>query len=287
MADLTPYLQVYLLWVLIAESFHSLQSLSVSCFHVILGLPGPGFPSTCMSKVVLTAPLEHSTCPYQQSLLSFRMRASSSSSSFDPIVTLSCGLTLQICLIIALSFRCRRWRFGFVNGQVSLSCSAHELYPWPCILKERWREKRTGSSSLDFYQAVFTCHQLLRVYLLDSKRKLPPPSCQVWLGLPSVVCLPRGVQFPVTVYMCNQGPMSSAWASCISCAPSACSHCRRCCCCPLHCDSQCTETHPYMLYLTEIKSHRIWPIWKAVPIKNSNLTEFSDHFTTDFIKKLT
>ena len=35
----------------------------------------------------------------------------------------------------------------------------------------------------------------------------------------------------------------------------------------------------------EIKSHRIWPIWKAVPIKNSNLTEFSDHFATDFMKK--
>ena len=35
----------------------------------------------------------------------------------------------------------------------------------------------------------------------------------------------------------------------------------------------------------EIKSHRIWPIWKAIPIKNSNLTEFSDYFTTDFMKK--
>ena len=31
----------------------------------------------------------------------------------------------------------------------------------------------------------------------------------------------------------------------------------------------------------EIKSHRIWPIWKSIPIKKSNLTEFSDHFTTD------
>ena len=35
----------------------------------------------------------------------------------------------------------------------------------------------------------------------------------------------------------------------------------------------------------EIKSHRIWPIWKAIPIKNSDLTEFSDHFTIDFMKK--
>ena len=37
------------------------------------------------------------------------------SSSLDLVVT-SCGLTLQICLIIA-----SHWRFGFVNGQVSLA----------------------------------------------------------------------------------------------------------------------------------------------------------------------
>ena len=123
MADFTPDLQVRLSWGLIAESFQSLQSLSVSCFHVILGLPGPRFPSTCMSEAVLIAPLERSTCPYHRSLLSFRMRSRSSmpsrtSRSLDLVVTMSCGLTLRICLIIALSFRCRRWRFGFVNGQV-------------------------------------------------------------------------------------------------------------------------------------------------------------------------
>ena len=110
---------------IMAESFHPLQSLSVSCFFVILGLLGPRFPSACMRKAVLTAPLECSTCPYQGSLLSFRMRSRSSmpscaSSSLDLVVTTSCSLTLQICLIIALSFRCRHWRFGFVNGQVSL-----------------------------------------------------------------------------------------------------------------------------------------------------------------------
>ena len=142
-----------------AESFHSLQSLSVSCFHVILGLPGPRFPSICMSKAVLTAPLERSTCLYHRSLLSFRMRSRSSMSSrtissLDPVVT------LQICLIIALLFRCRRWRFGFVNGQVSLAQSiaphTQELYTWPHVLKERWREERTGSRSLNFFQVVFT-----------------------------------------------------------------------------------------------------------------------------------
>ena len=127
-------------WGLIAESFHSLRSLSVSCFQVILGLPGSCFPLTCMSKAVLTAPLEHSTCPYHRSLLSFSMRSRSSipssiSSSMDLMVAVSCGLTLQICLIIALSFRCRRWRQGFVTGQVSLAWSialcTHVLYTRP------------------------------------------------------------------------------------------------------------------------------------------------------------
>ena len=115
---------------------------------------------------LLTAPLEHSRCPYHRSLLSFRMRSRSSmpsctSSSLDLVVTMSCSLTLQISLIIALSFRCRGWRFGFVNGQVSLAWSialcTQELYTRPCVLKERWREERTGSRSLNFFQAVFTC----------------------------------------------------------------------------------------------------------------------------------
>ena len=124
-----------------------LSAIPLCCFHVILGLPGPRFLSTCMSKAVLTASLERSTCPYHRSLLSFRMRSRSSmpsrtSSSLDLVVTMSCGLTLQNCLIIALSFRCRRWRFGFVNGQVSLAWSialrTQKLYTWPRVLKERW-----------------------------------------------------------------------------------------------------------------------------------------------------
>ena len=160
MADLTPDLQVCLSWGLIAESFLSLQSLSVSCFHVILGLPGSRFPSNSMSKAVLTASLECSTCPYQRSLLSFRMRSRSSmpsyaSSSLDLVVTMSWGQTLQICLIIVLSFCCRRWRFGFVNGQVSVTWNI-ELDTRPRVLKEKWREERTGSRSLNFFQASFT-----------------------------------------------------------------------------------------------------------------------------------
>ena len=147
------------------ESFYSLQFRSVICVHVILGLPGPCFPSTCMSKALLTAPLECSICPYKQSHFSFRMRSRYSmqtytSSSVDLVVTISCGLILQICLIIALSIRCRQWRFGFVKGQVSLAWSIAlytHLYTWPLVLKERCWEKRTGNNSLNFFQAVFTC----------------------------------------------------------------------------------------------------------------------------------
>ena len=116
---------------------------------------------------------------------------------------------------------CRRWRFGFVNGQVSLAWSialrTQELYTGPRVLKERWREVRTGSRSLNFFQAVFTCvvvkvhsHLLLRACLLGNKRKLPPQACQVQPGLPSVICHPMGVQFPGTLYICSQGLLSSA-----------------------------------------------------------------------------
>ena len=95
--------------------------------------------------------------PYQRSLLSFRMRSRSSklscaSSSVDLMVVVSCGLTLQICLIIALSFRCRLGRLSFVNGQVSLAWRIafrlQALYTQPGVLKKRWWEERNGISSL-------------------------------------------------------------------------------------------------------------------------------------------
>ena len=92
----------------------------------------------------------HMSIPVEPSF--FRMQPrfsmpSHASSSLDLVVTMSWGLTLQICLIcliIALSFCCRRWRFGFVNGQVSLVWSialrTQELYKWPRVLKEAGRE---------------------------------------------------------------------------------------------------------------------------------------------------
>ena len=85
-----------------------------------------------------TAALERSTCPYQQSLLSFRMRSrtlmlSRASSSLDLVVTMSCGLTLLTCLIIALSLHCRRWKFGFSMAKShwhGALCSADVKYWW-------------------------------------------------------------------------------------------------------------------------------------------------------------
>ena len=51
-----------------AENFQSLQSLSVSCFQVILGLPGPRLPIICMSKAVCTVGAVHVSIPAEPSL---------------------------------------------------------------------------------------------------------------------------------------------------------------------------------------------------------------------------
>ena len=118
-ADLTPDLQLLLSWGSTVASFCSRQSFSNSFFHVSLGLPVPHLPSICISHAVLNAPLEISTCPNQRSLLSLKMSLRSSSSSFasislDLTVATSSGLILQICLIMALSLRCKPCRFVLV-----------------------------------------------------------------------------------------------------------------------------------------------------------------------------
>ena len=65
----------------------------------------------------------HMSIPAEPSLLQNEVMPSRANSSLDLVVTMSCGLMLQSCLIIALSFPCRRQKFGFVNGQVSLAWS--------------------------------------------------------------------------------------------------------------------------------------------------------------------
>ena len=115
-----------------------------------LGLPGPPFPSTWRSKAVSTAPLERSTCPYQRSHLFFRMRSRFSmpshvSSSLDLVVTVSCGLTVQICLIIALSFRCRHWlcQWPSLTGMEHCALHTRAVYVATCLEREvAGREKQ-------------------------------------------------------------------------------------------------------------------------------------------------
>ena len=64
--------------------------------------------------------------PNQRSLLFLKMRSRSSSSSLpssllDLTVATSSCLLLQICLIMALSLRCKHCRFVLVSGRVSLA----------------------------------------------------------------------------------------------------------------------------------------------------------------------
>ena len=54
---------------------------------------------------------------------------------------------------------------------------------------------------------------------------------------------------------------------------------------PINQYKQSISQHMCHISHCEIKSYRIWLIWKPVPIKFSNLTEFSDHLTTHFMKK--
>ena len=92
-------------------------------------------------------------------LLSFRMRSRSSmpsrtSSSMDLVVTMSCNLTLQICLIIALSFRCRCWRFDcqWPSPAGMEHCALHTRAVHMATCFERGGSK----TALNFFQAVFS-----------------------------------------------------------------------------------------------------------------------------------
>ena len=194
------------------ESFKSLQFLSVICFHVILGRPGSCFPSTCMSKALLTAPLEHSTCPYQQSHFSSRMRYRSSmqtctSNSLDLVVTMSCGLTLHICLIIALSFAAdigglalsmaKSYRHGALRSTHN-TCT-HSHVSWKRA-GGKSQPVATPWTSSRWFSHVLCCkvhsHRLLRACLPGSKRKIPPPACQVRLGTSLCGLLSKGHAVP-------------------------------------------------------------------------------------------
>ena len=167
LADLTPDLQVCLSWRSKAESFHSLRSLSVSCFHVILGLPGPCFPSTYRSKAVLTAPLEH--CTHVHISLVF----SPSEWGPDPqcqasqvhvahwiwwwqylaawhcrsVWSLPCHSAADAGGL-ALSMAKSHWHGALRSTPKSCTCGH--------VSWKRCQEDTTGSRSLDYFQTVFT-----------------------------------------------------------------------------------------------------------------------------------
>ena len=158
-----------------------------------LGPPKPMLSIKLYVTDWLTAQLEHSTCPYQRSLLSFRMRSRSSvpscaSSSLDLMVIISCSMTLQICLA---------WSRAFCT---------QELYTLSCNLKERWLEERPGSSTLNFFQAALT-HIVVESSQPLASENISPSSKRkyqlVRSHLPSVVYRPKGVQCPGTLYTCN------------------------------------------------------------------------------------
>ena len=143
---------------------------------------------------------------------------------------------------LALSMAKSRWHGALRSAHKS--CTHGHVF-WKRIGVKRELVADPWTSSRQYSHMLWLkvqSHLLLRACLLGSKRKLPPQACQVQPGLSSLVCYPRGVQFPGTVYICSQGLLSSSWAHCISCAPSACSHCRRCCCSPLQSDRGCMET---------------------------------------------
>ena len=130
----------------------------------------PRLPSICISYAVLIAPLERSTCTNQRSLLSLKMRSRSSSSSFasnslDLTVATASGLILQICLIMALSLHCKRYRFVLVSGQVSLAWSmalrTQELYT--CV---HWLESKAKNLS--------TCSLNCLISYIHTKKKTSP-----------------------------------------------------------------------------------------------------------------
>ena len=91
-----------------------------------------------------------------------------------------------------------------------------ELYTWPCVLKERWHEERTGSRSLNFFQAVFTCVAVessqppAAESMSPRQQKEATTSSLSGPTWTSFCCLPSKRQFPGTMYIWSQGPMSSA-----------------------------------------------------------------------------
>ena len=97
-------------------------------------------------------------------------------------------------------------------------CAPHtRAVPAATCLEREVGEERTGSSFLNFFQAVFT-HVVAESSQPPAAESMSPrqqkeatTSSLSGLTWTSFCGLPqRGVQFPGTVYICNQGPLSSS-----------------------------------------------------------------------------
>ena len=161
MAALKPDLQVCLSWGLIAESFHSLQSHSVSlsswasqahAFHQpvcqrLSLLHHWSVPHVHTIRVFSPSEWGHPQCQaaqvaywtwWWQCLAAWHCRS---------VWSLPCHFTADAGGL-ALSMAKSPW-----HGALH---STHKSCTHGHVLKERWHEDRIGSRSLNFFQAVFT-----------------------------------------------------------------------------------------------------------------------------------
>ena len=68
---------------------------------------------------------------------------------------MSCGLSDHCPGISLQTLEVLLCQWPSLTG-MEIALRTQELYTRPRVLKERWREERTGSSSLNFFQGLFT-----------------------------------------------------------------------------------------------------------------------------------
>ena len=104
----------------------------------------------------MSIPAEPSLLQNEVQILNAKPRKLLTGSGGENVLRLDIADLSDHCPVISL----QTLEVWLCQGQVSLAWSialrTRELYKQPHILKERWREERTGSSSLNFFQAVFT-----------------------------------------------------------------------------------------------------------------------------------
>ena len=192
MADLALDLQVCL-WGSIAESFHSLQSLSVSCFMSSWASQAHAFPQPVCER---PSWLHHWSIPHVHTSRAF----SPSEWGLDPkcqaaqvadwtwwwqcLVAWHCRSVWSLPYHsaadaggLALSMAKSHW-YGALGFAHKSSTHGHVSWKRGGVKRELvaapWTSSRRFSHML--WLKVHS-HQLLRACLLGSKRKLPPPAC--------------------------------------------------------------------------------------------------------------